>query len=187
MEKNILRPLGMTQSYFDRSPYFLLPHRSHSWDLKDGRLTEDPFDFDTGITRSNGGLNAPIPDMLKYLAFLLGDPAQPNRYDILLKRASLDEMWQPLLPVPPEDDFQSRAGAQDQVASSFFIHTDGHVKLIGHAGWQNGFRSHFYLDPTTRTAYLVAYNTDAQDPHQNTRNFDFQLRDYLIDHLFSQP
>ncbi len=28
MEKNLLRPLGMSRSYFDRSPYFLLKYRS---------------------------------------------------------------------------------------------------------------------------------------------------------------
>ncbi len=75
MEKNILRPLGMSRSYYDRSPYHLLPYRSHSWDLIKGKLTEDPFDFSTGITRSNGGLNAPLGDMLKYLNFLLGETA----------------------------------------------------------------------------------------------------------------
>ena len=188
MEKNILRPLGMSRSYYDKAPYHLLPYRSHSWDLVNGKLTEDPFDFNTGITRSNGGLNAPIGDMLKYLLFLLGDPSQSPESAAVLKRTSLEEMWKPLLPVVPNDDFQSRPGAHDEVASSFFVHTDGNLKLIGHAGWQNGFRSHFYLDPIHHTAYIVAYNTDAQDSgpdaKQNTRSFDFQLRDYLIDHLF---
>lgn len=189
MEKNILRPLGMSHAYYDRSPYFLLKYRSHSWDLKDGRLTEDPFDFNTGITRSNGGLNAPVGDMLKYLGFLLGapgDPAQQAEYDEVLKRSSLEEMWKPFVIVTPDDDFQSRAGAHDEVTTSFFVHTDGTLKLIGHAGWQNGFRSHFYIDPKTRSAYIVAYNTDAMDTKQNTRSFDFTLRDYLIDHFFRQ-
>jgi CubicO group peptidase (beta-lactamase class C family) len=187
MEKNVLRPLGMDRSYFDRSPYFLLRFRSHSWDLKDGKLNEDLFNFNTGITRSNGGLNAPIPDMLKYLGFLLGDPAKGFTYDVVLKRSSLEEMWKPFLPVTPDDDFQSRKGAHDEVTTSFFVHTDGSLKLIGHAGWQNGFRSHFYIDPATRSAYIVAYNTDAQDQKQNTRSFDFELRDYLIDHFLRQP
>ena len=199
MEKNVLRPLGMSRSYFDRSPYFLLKHRSHSWDLRSGKLSEDPFDFDTGITRSNGGLNAPIGDMLKYLGFLLGDAGREAEYGVILKRASLEEMWKPVAPVPPDDDFQSHKGAHDEVTTSFFVHTDGALKLVGHAGWQNGFRSHFYIDPATRNAYIVAYNTDAQDDHptdkdpsagapgnatQNTRSFDFELRDYLIDHFF---
>jgi CubicO group peptidase (beta-lactamase class C family) len=188
MEKNVLRPLGMSRSYFDRSPYFLLAHRSHSWDLKDGKLTEDPFDFNTGITRSNGGLNAPVSDMVKYLRFLLGDAAKADEFGAVLKRASLEEMWKPFLPVMPDDDFQSRKGARDEVATSFFVHTDGELKLIGHAGWQNGFRSHFYIDLVGHRAYIVAYNTDARDEgkggKQNTRSFDFELRDYLIDHVF---
>jgi CubicO group peptidase (beta-lactamase class C family) len=187
MLKNVFGPLGMTHSYYDRSPATLLPYRSHSWDRKDGKLTEDPYDFDTGITRSNGGLNAPLPDMLRYLRFLLGDPAHQAEYDRILKRSSLEEMWRPILPVPPDDDFPSRAGAKDEVAASFFIHTDRGVRLIGHPGWQNGFRSQMNFDPTGRRGYLVVYNTDATDATQNTRHFNIELRDYLIDHFFTQP
>jgi CubicO group peptidase (beta-lactamase class C family) len=185
IDKNILKPLEMNRTYFDRSPYFLLPYRSHSWDLKDGKLSEDQFDFNTGITRSNGGLNSPFADMEKYIRFLLGDPAKQSEYDAILKRSSLEEMWKPYLPVVPDEDFVSRPGAHDEVATSFFLHTDGKLKLVGHAGWQNGFRSHFYINPETHRAYVVAYNTDAMDTTQNTRSFDFQLRDYLIDHFFA--
>ncbi|MBV8673439.1 MAG: serine hydrolase, partial [Acidobacteriaceae bacterium] len=100
------------------------------------------------------------------------------------KRSSLEEMWKPVLPASPNENFVSRSGAYDEVASSFFVHTDGKLRLVGHAGWQNGFRSHFYIDPSTRSAYVVAYNTDAQDKTHNTRSFDFELRDELIDHFF---
>ncbi|QNI31549.1 beta-lactamase family protein [Alloacidobacterium dinghuense] len=186
MEKNIFRPLGMDRSYYDRSPYTLLKYRSHSWDLKDGKLTEDPFDFNTGITRANGGLNAPLTDMLKYVCFLLGDPAHQTEYDAILKRSSLEEMWRPVLPVTPDEDFPSRAGAHDEVAESFFVHTDGTLKLIGHPGWQNGFRSQINIDPATRSAYIVDYNTDAQDTQKNTRSFNIELRDYLIDNFFKR-
>jgi CubicO group peptidase (beta-lactamase class C family) len=185
MLKNVLGPLGMTHSYYDRSPVTLLPYRSHSWDRKDGKLTEDPFDFDTGITRANGGLNAPLPDMERYLCFLLGDPAHQAEYDRILKRSSLEEMWRPILTVPPDDDFPSRRGAKDEVAASFFIHTDGGVRLIGHPGWQNGFRSQINFDPATHRGYLAVYNTDAEDATENTRRFNIELRDYLIDHFFT--
>jgi CubicO group peptidase (beta-lactamase class C family) len=187
MLKNVFGPLGMTRSYYDRSPATLLPLRSHSWDRKDGKLTEDPFDFDTGITRSNGGLNAPLPDMLRYLRFLLGDPAHQAEYDRILKRSSLEEMWHPVLAVPPDDDFPSRPGAKDEVAASFFIHTDRGTRLIGHPGWQNGFRSQMNFDPAAGRGYLVVYNTDAMDATQNTRRFNIELRDYLIDHFFARP
>jgi CubicO group peptidase (beta-lactamase class C family) len=185
MLKNVLGPLGMTHSYYDRSPATLLPYRSHSWDRKDGKLTEDPFDFDTGITRANGGLNAPLPDMVRYLRFLLGDPAHQAEYDRILKRSSLEEMWRPILLVTPDDDFPSRPGAKDEVAASFFIHTDRDVRLIGHPGWQNGFRSQINFDPATHRGYLAVYNTDAEDATENTRRFNIELRDYLIDHFFT--
>ncbi|HLR31356.1 MAG TPA: hypothetical protein VK074_02635 [Fodinibius sp.] len=42
---------------------------------KDGSYKKARFDLNTGITVSNGGLNAPIPDMLKYLNFLMGNAA----------------------------------------------------------------------------------------------------------------
>ena len=187
MLKNVLGPLGMTHSYYDRSPTTLLSYRSHSWDRKDGKVTEDEFDFDSGITRSNGGLNAPLPDMVRYLRFLLGDPEHQAEYDRILKRSSLEEMWRPILPVTPDDDFPSRPGAKDEVAASFFIHTDRGVRLIGHPGWQNGFRSQMNFDPIARRGYLAVYNTDAQDAVQNTRRFNIELRDYLIDHFFTLP
>ena len=186
MMKNVLRPLGMEHSYYDRAPWTLLEYRSHSWERKDGKLAEQRFDFNTGITRSNGGLNAPMGDMARYLEFLIGDPGREAEFAQVLKRASLMEMLQPLLPVVPDDDFQSRAGASDQVAHSFFVHTDKGLKLYGHAGWQNGFRSHLYFDPVSRKGYLVAYNTNALDAKENTNNWDFVLRDYLIDHFFEQ-
>ncbi len=192
MEKNVLGPLGMTHSYYDRSPVTLLPYRSHSWDRKNGKLMEDPFDFDTGITRANGGLNAPMSDMVRYLRFLLGDPAHSASpvhsasYEAILKRSSLEEMWHPILPVTPDDDFPSRPGANDEVAASFFVHTDHTIRLIGHPGWQNGFRSQLNFDPIHHRGYLVSYNTDAQDATQNTRTFNIELRDYLIDHFFTQ-
>ena len=185
MEKNVLRPLGMDRAYYDRAPYHLLRYRSHSWERKAGKLSEEQFDFNTGITRANGGLNAPLGDMVKYLQFLMGDPARQAEYDAILQRSSLEEMWRPLLPVGSSDDFQNRSGASDQIGESFFVHRDGKLTLIGHSGSQNGFLSHFYIDPATRSGYIVAYNTDAQDREQNTRNFDFALRDYLIDHFFT--
>jgi CubicO group peptidase (beta-lactamase class C family) len=187
MLKNVFGPLGMTHSYYDRSPATLLPYRSHSWDRKNTKLTEDPFDFDTGITRANGGLNAPLPDMVRYLRFLLGDPTHQAEYDRILKRSSLEEMWRPILAVPPDDDFSSRPGAKDDVAASFFIHTDRGLRLIGHPGWQNGFRSQINFDPAGHRGYLAVYNTDAEDATQNTRRFNTELRDYLMDHFFTLP
>lgn len=78
----------MYRSYFDATPYHLLKHRSHSYYVRGGAKTAARFDADTGVTVSNGGLNAPLPDMVRYVNFLLGDPSKQEAYDGVLKRSS---------------------------------------------------------------------------------------------------
>ena len=118
--------------------------------------------------------------------FFSAIPRSRRNTTSVLKRSSLEEMWKPYLPVVPNDDFHAHARERTMRSQPVSSSTPMvSLKLVGHAGWQNGFRSHFYLDPASRTAYIVAYNTDAQDPTQNTRSFDFELRDYLIDHFFN--
>src|SRR5687768_4270336 len=44
VDKNILKPLAMHGSYFDRTPPHLLRHRSHSYYIRDGKRVAAPFD-----------------------------------------------------------------------------------------------------------------------------------------------
>ena len=125
VDKNILKPLEMYQSYFDQAPYHLLPYRSHSYFLEKGKLSEAPFNFDTGITVSNGGLNAPFPDMQRYLQFLLGNP-QDRRYEVILKRSTLEEMFEKQLDVSSSDSSQlAVAHGADSIGLAFFRHEQG--------------------------------------------------------------
>jgi CubicO group peptidase (beta-lactamase class C family) len=153
IDKNILKPLEMYRSYFDATPYHLLPHRSASYFVENGQPRPAPFDVNTGITVSNGGLNAPIGDMEKYLAFLIGDEKRQAVYDGVLKRASLEEMFVPQLPVATEGRDQTSIGL------NFFVEDREGFHLIGHSGGQNGFISHFYICPALRAGYIVAFNT----------------------------
>jgi CubicO group peptidase (beta-lactamase class C family) len=181
MAKNILDPLEMYQSYFDQSPYNLLRYRSHSYFIKDGKVTEAPFNFDTGITVSNGGLNAPIPDMQKYLRFLIGDP-QEKRHETILKRTTLEEMFAKQMDISSSDSSQlAGEGGRDSIGLGFFRHEQDGRLYIGHGGNQNGFLSHFYLNLPARRAYLVVYNTDAGDASQNTSKLDLEIRNYLFE------
>ncbi|MBV9303192.1 MAG: beta-lactamase family protein [Acidobacteriaceae bacterium] len=180
IDKNILKPLAMEASYFDQAPYYLLPFRSHSYFLEKGKLKEAKFNFDTGITVSNGGLMAPFGDMQKYLEFLLGKP-EKNVYETVLKRSTLAEMFQKQLDVLASDSSQlAGMRGSDSIGLAFFRHEEGGRVYIGHGGNQNGFLSHFYVDPSSGRAYLVAYNTDASDPEQNTSKLDLEIRDYLF-------
>jgi CubicO group peptidase (beta-lactamase class C family) len=186
IDKNIFKPLEMHRSYFDATPNHLLKHRAASYYLKEGKLTPARFDVDTGITVSNGGLNAPLPDLVKYLNFLMGDPKRQDVYDQVLKRASLLEMFQPQLAIEPAaKDGQNR---KDAMGLSFFIEDNFGQHFIGHSGGQNGFISHFYIKPDTRMAYVIAFNTHAtateKDASKDTRKLDTEVKEYLFQKIF---
>ena len=181
--KNILMPLEMHQTFFDRAPYHLRDHRSHSYTRTDNGLEEMRFDFDTGITVSNGGLNAPLTDMARYLGFLLGNPSRPE-YESVLRRSSLEEMWKPVIKA---NDGEGGSGTDVQAALSFFVERHGIVEVIGHSGNQNGFLSHLYLHIPSRSAYVVAFNTDASSKSRGkpriTRDVDDAVRDRLLEEI----
>jgi CubicO group peptidase (beta-lactamase class C family) len=157
IDKNILKPLGMTHSYFDLTPYHLLADRSNNYEVHGGKTVANGLDFDTGITTSNGGLNAPLTDMAKYFAFLLGRGPGAAGPVPVLKRSSLEEMWRPVLPA---NDTEAMG---DSVTTSFFVKHAAGARLIGHTGSQRGFRAFFYLEPLSGTAVVAAFNTAAAD------------------------
>jgi CubicO group peptidase (beta-lactamase class C family) len=161
--KNILMPLGMTQSYFDRAPYFLEPNVSASFLRAGTRLEPQPFNFDTGITTSNSGLKAPIADMEKYARFLIGDPAN-KLYDIVLKRGSLEEAWTGILPAiqageAPTAYTSGPQGSQPHMGLGFFILGSGGHRFVYHDGDQGGFSSELLIDPDRKCASILVVNT----------------------------
>ena len=158
IDKNIFKPLEMYRSYFDATPYHLLKYRSHSYYLENGKVKPGRFDVNTGITVSNGGLNAPLPDMVKYLNFLVGDPQKQAVYEGVLKRSSLEEMWLPVVESNENANGNPEEGLK--VGLSFFL--DGRNGLIGHSGDQNGFIMYIDFSPKTRSASILAFNTNLQ-------------------------
>ena len=186
--KNIFMPLGMSRSFFDRAPYHLLAHRSHSYERDDNGLREQRFDFDSGITASNGGLNAPLGDMARWLAFLIGDPAPGARrtqYEGVLKEASLAEMHTPQIKAR---DGEGGSGDDVRAGLSCFVERHGGVELVGHSGDQNGFISHLYLHRPTRSGYIVSFNTNVRsttDATRSTRVVDDEVRELIVRELFA--
>jgi CubicO group peptidase (beta-lactamase class C family) len=161
VDKNIFKPLEMHRSYFDATPRHLLRHRSHSYYVRGGARKEARFDADTGVTVSNGGLNAPLPDMVRYVNFLLGDPSKQATHDGVLKRSSLAEMWRPQM-AAAGDFTQGWMRAETAVGLSFFVDDIGGRRYVGHNGDQNGFKAYLSLCPETRTASLLAFNTETR-------------------------
>jgi CubicO group peptidase (beta-lactamase class C family) len=162
VQKNIWTPLGMTESFVGRSPYHLASRRARSYTVRAdsgavARTEANPPEFDPGITIPNGGWNAPMADLVTYLAFLThadhGDAALAARYDGVLRHATLEEMWRPVVPLA------ATGGLDEAFGLSFYLYRRGDHTIVGHTGEQSGFRSFFYLDPASTMAVVGVLNT----------------------------
>jgi CubicO group peptidase (beta-lactamase class C family) len=182
--KNILMPLEMHRTFFDRAPRHLLKHRSHSYRRDENGLREARFDFDTGITVSNGGLNAPLGDMAMYLAFLIGDERRRAVYDTVLARSSIEEMFTPQIRAV---DGEGGSGNDVSAGLSCFIERHHDAELVGHSGDQNGFISHLYIHRPSRSGYVVSFNTNtaAGAERRSTRSVDNDLRGAIVREIFT--
>jgi CubicO group peptidase (beta-lactamase class C family) len=184
VEKNILRPLGMHRSYFDYTPYHLLKDRSNNYTVRRSEVTANGLDFDTGITVSNGGMNAPLGDMARYLAFLTdsGGAEARDLYRMVLDRSSLEEMWEVEVPIPAEGDVLSGMGL------TFFLHRFQGMGFVGHTGSQKAFFSFIYIDPSTSAGAIMALNSngvsDGGPPRPDARGFLNRMQERLFREIF---
>jgi CubicO group peptidase (beta-lactamase class C family) len=166
VQKNILSPLALTRSSFGATPYYLAADRSHNYSvLRDsaGHITvrDNGADFDPGITIPNGGWNAPLTDLAAYIGYLTnatrGDSATRRLYDVVLPRASLEEMWKPRYPTSADT-----TELREWMGMSFFVLHRGGRTIIGHTGSQAGFLAFLYFDPATGAGVVAAFNTASE-------------------------
>ena len=163
VQKNIFAPLELRWSYFRSTPYYLASHRSHNYYVERDsagreRLTDNGADFDPGITSPNGAWNAPVGDLVKYVAFFTNAmlPGMTrDRYDVVLSRASLDEMWKPGKPM--SQGYES--SANEWIGLGFFVLDRGGTRIVGHTGSQAGFRSFYFFNPVNKTGVIAVFNT----------------------------
>src|SRR5215813_10236596 len=179
IQRNILTPLGMTHAYFNLTPPFLAKYRSNNYSVfvdSSGNETvrANGREFDTGITTPNGGLNAPLGDLVRWVAFLTGknSPAGVR----ILSRASLEEMWRPVVAMDESSD------RPEAMVLSFFLAprnlSSGSVTFIGHTGSQAGFRAFLEFNPVDGTAVIAAFNTSHESGHNETEtNAERKSRD----------
>ena len=158
--KNLWIPLGLLESSFGTTPWHLREVRSANYTLvRDSagaeRVLDNGSEFDPGITIPNGGWNAPMTDLARWMAFLSGsagtDTSLPRRFDTVLGRGTLAEMWRPVVPVGD--------GGEESMGLGFFLRRQGAVTLVGHTGEQAGFRSFLYFNPVTRVGVIGCVNT----------------------------
>jgi CubicO group peptidase (beta-lactamase class C family) len=156
VQKNLWMPLGMHRSYVGATPYHLATDRSHGYRVNCDTLTDVGADFDPGITIPNSGWNAPVDDVAYYLGFLTGLPADSatrSRYDGVLSRRTLREMWTPSVETGAELPEFASAGL------GFFTLQAGGRRIVGHTGDQAGYRSYIYIDPASSSGIILVFNT----------------------------
>jgi CubicO group peptidase (beta-lactamase class C family) len=179
VQKNIWTPLGLTRSFVGTSPYHLAALRAPSYTVHEdsGRIRADsnPREFDPGITIPNSGWNAPIGDLIAYVAFLThadgGDSTVARRYDQVLSHATLEEMWRPIVSLTAGGSLDEAFGV------SFYLYRRGRTTIVGHTGEQSGFRSFVYFDPTSTTAVIGVLNTTNEArPDASSRGWDALTR-----------
>lgn len=162
--KNILMPLGMNHTYYESTPYFLQPYRSHSYLLEKGKLQDLGGEVPTGATTGNGGLNGTLSDMVKFSNFLLGI-GDNGTYDTVLNRKTLQDMWQPGFEVP---DNNKGDGLSEKMGLGFFIldqeYNNKNLHFVGHTGGQMAFTAMVYVYPEGRAAVVAAFNTLSEKP-----------------------
>lgn len=154
IQKNTFSPLGLARSYFGATPWHLAAHRSHGYYIRRDSAGRDSLqdvgaDFDPGITIPNGGWNAPPDDVARWLVALM-DPESG-----VLRRASLEEMWTPVVEVGPDPG----TGATETMGLGFFIVDVEGRRFLGHTGTQAGYRSWVRFEPASRTGYVIVVNT----------------------------
>lgn len=179
VDKNVFRPLGMRRAYFDATPYHLLPYRSNHYFVRNGTPGAGGLDFDTGVTVSNGGLNAPIPDMARYLGFLMGSPPEGVDPDVVLSRSSLEEMWRTVVPIG-----DSGIG-RESMGLCFFLYDGDGRRLVGHTGTQRAFYSFFIMDPAAKVAAIGAFNAVGVDGAPDTDALRIGTRDRVANQILS--
>jgi CubicO group peptidase (beta-lactamase class C family) len=178
VDKNILRPLGMSTAYFDATPWHLSEHRSRNYRVEGGRPIENG-DFNTGVTVSNGGLNGSVDDLARWLAFLSGrGDAGPAAADVLA-RSSLEEMWREVVPIGAMELGREAMGL------GFFVYPDR--GLVGHTGSQRSFFSFILLDPVSGAGAIAAFNTaGGDDTGPDTRAVVNAVRLAVADELLAR-
>jgi hypothetical protein len=136
--------------------------------------------------------------MIKYLHFLIGEPANPF-YDVVLKRSSLEEAWTGVLPVTDKGESPTAYTSNGPMMGLgfFVLNLKGH-RYVYHDGDQGGFSSEMFVDPVRHEASILVVNTTdtgkpapsaALHPQSNTEpepgtDLRLTLREKLVNHVF---
>jgi hypothetical protein len=149
MQKNILEPLGMIHSDFNRTP-LVQTHEVQGYVLKRGKLQHATYW--QSIIKPAGGLYSNVEDMQKFGAMLLNIGTYNNHQ--ILQPETLKLCWTPQFAAHPSFTEYNSIGL------GFQIFALDHNRIIEHNGITSGFTSCFSLIPEKHLGMVVFGNLD---------------------------
>ncbi|HEX8532069.1 MAG TPA: serine hydrolase domain-containing protein, partial [Cytophagales bacterium] len=177
----ILAPLGMRSSYFDGTPGPLAPDRSGNYLGHKRKLYPAAKEFAGGPLNASGGLNAPVPDMIRFMNFLYGLEGEQEVYAKVLKRSTLEEMLKPRQLMHGKG---KRAAHTHYVGLAFNTVNPELFPVVGHEGQLNGFLSSIWVNVATKTGYVLAWNTSHRLPVKKDDALFRDLNEAAYNRLF---
>jgi CubicO group peptidase (beta-lactamase class C family) len=148
----VLRPLGMTMSFFRHFPAEFITHRiaaGHS--LQEDRLTVVRPWARTRSAAPSGGVVSTARDVLRYAHFHLGDGTAPDGTR-LLSVESIAAMQAPLVPTD---------GNGSAVGISWMLGHVGGIRIVRHGGSTFGQRAALVLAPDHDFAISLLTNAES--------------------------
>lgn len=117
----------------------------------------------------------------------MGDPVRQAEYDRILKRSSLEEMWEPGLPMI-DPVAETTGTSRESIGLIFFVSERDGMKLVGHTGSQAAFQSFLYVDPRAKSAAIAALNSDGVEKdgarRPDARKVLTRMREELFERIF---
>lgn len=155
----IFVPLGMTHSNtsareIQQSPDFATPH-----EVKNDTAAPIPFyDYQSFGIGPNGAVNSSVNDMLKYLAFHMGDGTADGK--VVLSPKQFTQIHRAI-----------SADGDLSYAMGWIIGYRAGYRLLFHDGSINGFTAMVALIPEKHTAIVVLNNAETALPKAVAENF----------------
>ena len=167
VKTNILKPLGMKDTHYGKSPKKLKKYLAKSYYTnKDSSITIRQYDRDQGFQEGNGGIKSTLKDMVKFLNFLRFrkhkkylpkyEQVLPSKllrkyyYDVNLN--SSKELYSVM--IQTKNHVRARIGGLVNIwnkQNSFWY--------MGHGGSIVNYRSFFYFNKTAPFGVLMINNT----------------------------
>lgn len=188
INQHILKPLGMTNTYWD---YTKVPQnqlaKGYRW-LNDNWV-EQPMLGD-GAYGAMGGMLTTMDDFAKYTAFHLSAGVSNAKESAVLKRSSLREMHQPWNMSAFNVDNKTALGKPWPFVSAYgyglrWVEDANHNVGIGHSGGLPGFGSNWKILP----AYGIGFISFANRTYAPASALNTQILDSLVAtaHLKPKP